>query len=525
MPKAKGKHKRTSIFQDRAGTVKSTPEVEALGMVPSTHQPGHASWSVLLLQIAHVGQSPTCDEPAFRICRFCPTEREALGAAKVVTGKVRGSVLAMKKNSTTLICKTLARQADALYVRKRTVELKKLVLAEARERDMEHIINRRCKQNGDLDSVKQQQRSFFREYNARGHIQYMRKVLKIDKRIVIIPGSHTEAEDRTRVMKTRRKAAARAGPTTAAAAAAAADELASKNDPAYALDADGDKDSKPFSLMFEEDELQAIRGPDGLELDSSDASSADSSDTEDDEDGHGSQWSSPSGSDAEGEGSDGSDTEDGGSGAEDDGRGGLLGSEEAYPPLLRHRDQKFAVISFAIEHGKDMELLLWVFGTFATQDTAKRWIHEELSDVMDPLTLHVVDMYEWIYPVRMLWEDSAASQRVEGLQETWAGQGGDRLSKTQTERKETLDKTRHIKNAVRSKKKLGIDPGVRQSICERLEITDDVLEQILQHPDLGDDEVVRLSEIHRDRLRARSVQLTLKVLRDNPALPLTAAKA
>ena len=99
--------------------------VDTLGVVGETFG-GPTGFYGALIQIAHQGQEPKCQEPAIRILRFTESKRDMLLAQRKLMHKLQGTgnILHHMRDSTTLVCKDLERQVDPNYVLPKTAKLK-----------------------------------------------------------------------------------------------------------------------------------------------------------------------------------------------------------------------------------------------------------------------------------------------------------------------------------------------------------------------------------------------------------------
>jgi hypothetical protein len=113
-------------------------------------------------------------------------------------------------------------------------------------------------------------------------------------------------------------------------------------------------------------------------------------------------------------------------------------------------------------------------------------------------------MYEWIYPVRMQWNNSHLSSRVTGLEETWAN---DELKETQEDRSSAVMRNRDLKQAVAKKKEM--KESVQKEICERLWLTPEQLLAIVDDKSLGAQPIMDLCKIDDTDERRLGVDMIL----------------
>ena len=180
------------------------------------------------------------------------------------------------------------------------------------------------------------------------------------------------------------------------------------------------------------------------------------------------------------------------------------GKDEDFPPFpeaSKRPAQKFAAISFIIDDSDDMEVLLFIHAVFGTEQEAKTFTVDQLNDMVYPLPVEVVNMYDWIYPVRMVWENNATSKRVEGLTETCAEI---LLQETQEQRREAVEHNRRIKEEATKKKEM--HQGVQEELCKRLQISDEQFKAILNKPSLGTDAIISVCKIEDEGRRSTKVQ-------------------
>ncbi len=164
--------------------------------------------------------------------------------------------------------------------------------------------------------------------------------------------------------------------------------------------------------------------------------------------------------------------------------------DETYPEAARKKGQRYAAVSMLLDDSEDMEVLLFVHAVYSDMAVAKEHVEHELSEMLHPLPIDVVDMYEWIYPVQMRWEDNHLSKRVTELDETWNNQ---ELGNTQMERFEAVQKNRKLKHDILKKKEM--DASVQAQIAEHLGLESDELLRILDNPAYGAEAVIKWAQM------------------------------
>jgi hypothetical protein len=380
--------------------------VDTLGVVGETFG-GPTGFYGALIQIAHQGQEPKCQEPAIRILRFTESKRDMLLAQRKLMHKLQGTgnILHHMRDSTTLVCKDLERQVDPNYVLPKTAKLKQDFLDFIRFVDEDFKENRKARKSGDQEGARKRQDAYVKKYNEKGWVKYMRRVHNIRDDIEVIPGMHAEAEIQTRELNRKDK------------------EAAEEEKPAEA---------EPEEEALSEDEVE---------------------------------------------------------------------EEPPYPQNARKSGQKFAAVSFLVDDTEELEVLVYIHAFFNNEKTAKDYVIDELNDTLYPLPVDVVDMYEWIYPLRMKWNDSAMSTRVEGLEET---SGDLLLQDNQQNRADAVTHNRKLKDEARRKKEMHGE--VRQQLCERLCITDEQFTAIIDEETMGTDAIIAICKIEDEGLRMEKVQ-------------------
>ena len=178
-----------------------------------------------------------------------------------------------------------------------------------------------------------------------------------------------------------------------------------------------------------------------------------------------------------------------------------------FPEAAKRPAQKFAAISYILDDDDDMEVLLFIHGVFGTAEQAKTFVTDTLNDMIYPLPVEVVDLYDWIYPVRMTWENNSTSQRVDGLEETCAEV---LLQETQGQRREAVEHNRKIKEEATKKKEMHAE--VQKELCARLEITNEQFTAILENKQLGTDAIISVCKIEDETKRRSKVQEILSQL-------------
>ena len=135
--------------------------------------------------------------------------------------------------------------------------------------------------------------------------------------------------------------------------------------------------------------------------------------------------------------------------------------EEAapYPNNAWWARPKFAAISTIVDYTNDMEVLVFIHAVYADEESAKSHVSDELNDALHPLPVDVVNMHEWIYPVRMLWNNCRLSTRVSGLDETGSNL---ELKEAQEERGDATKHNRQLeREAQKTKQMRGAEAAVR----------------------------------------------------------------
>ena len=149
-----------------------------------------------LIQIAHHGQQPTCDEPAFRILRFVKDKADMVKSQKQLQERLPGSgnILFHSRNTFTLICKDLQRQVDPDHVWPAATAIKQQYLDYVKFVDTDFSENRRARRAGQQEDAKARQDAFIDAYNQKGWVNHMRQTHNIGDDVKIVPGMHHEAE-------------------------------------------------------------------------------------------------------------------------------------------------------------------------------------------------------------------------------------------------------------------------------------------------------------------------------------------
>jgi len=447
-------------------------ELAQYGAVPEMFEMSF-QWHSVLVQLSHEKLRPTCDEPAFRVLRFCKDAKEAAAAAKLLSRLLdgRGDIYEMRRNCRTLICRTPDRQSDPAYQQAKSTVMLDTFRTYRRSVDKD-FADGRYERRRDMDSAaRERQAEFTRAYNEKGWIKYMRRINRIDPSIDIMPNNHVEAEKQTEALHQKRmEAEARAAEAGAEAGAGAnTDELDEPDEP------------------DEPDELDEPDEPDELdEPEQADAELSEQPDVVEEDEA----------------------TEQSIADMSDEMLMDSLQQPDEYPPRAKAQGQTVMAVSFIIEDGPDMEVILWIHGYFDSAESARELVHGELTDALDPLEIYVVDMYTWVYPVRMMWNNTTTSKRVVGLSETWGGAHGADVAQTQGERAKAIAENKRLRNEVTRKKKLQEDS--KTEILRQLNINEKQLLSILGFPDFGAGEVVRLFRIQQDDDRAEAVRRTLR---------------
>lgn len=345
----------------------------------------------VFLQIAHRGQVPTSDEPAFRLLRFVDKKADMPAALRLLESKLAGSgnILFHTRNQPTLICENLDRQTSADYVLPKIQQIQDDYLQYIRFLDEDFAENRRIRREGLQEEARERQAKYITQYNQKGWIKFMRARQNIHPDVTVVPGMHSEAETQS-----ARLSSAAAPP----------------------------EEDNPTSTESAE--------------------------------------------------------------------------ESQYPDAARKKGQRYAAVSMLVDDTDSMEVLLFVHGVYGDLQAAKDHVESELTEMLHPLPIDVVDMYEWIFPVRMQWENNHLSQRVTDLQESWNNM---ELGNAQTERSDAVKRNRKLKQDILKKKDM--DASVQAQIAEHLGITGVQLLQILDQPEYGAEAVIRWVQIDQESER------------------------
>jgi hypothetical protein len=402
---------------------------EKLGVIGDTFL-ANCQYYGVLLQIAHEGQNPTSDEPAFRLLRFLDT-KASLNPARALLEKHlghTGNILLHMRDTSTLICKNLDRQTSADYVLPQIDNIKKNFTDYIRFLDEDFASNRQARKEGNQDEAREKHKQYIRVFNNKGWVKYMRKKLNIHPDVDVIPGMHTEAEVASLHKRQEEAAAANTAVENADGAATNdAKEIAQTTE-------------TPVKETDDENEVAEIEAAEG----------------------------------------------------------------NAYPDVARKKGQRFAAVSMIMDDGDDMEVLLFVHGVYADLKSARDQVENDLNDALNPLPIDIIDMYEWVYPVRMNWENNTLSKRVVEMEESWSNM---QLSNTQMERFDAVQHNRKLKHDISKKK--GMDASVKQQLCERLALTDSEFMQILDTPEQGADAIIRVVKIEDEAERTQAVRALL----------------
>ncbi|NDD64289.1 MAG: hypothetical protein EBZ36_09970 [Acidobacteria bacterium] len=175
-----------------------------------------------------------------------------------------------------------------------------------------------------------------------------------------------------------------------------------------------------------------------------------------------------------------------------------------FPENARQSGQRFAAVSYILDESDEMEMLLYIHAVFSSEKMAKACVVDELNDKLYPLPVDVVDMYQWIYPLRMTWENNSLSSRVDGLEETCAET---MLQDSQAKRREAAEHNRTLKEEARKKKKM--DAEVQRQLCERLGISAREFTDIIENEEMGTTSIIQLCKIEDDAERMAGVRALL----------------
>lgn len=355
-----------------------------VGAIDVAQLPAASRYSTSLLQIAHKQQSPTCNEPAFRILGMARNAREhaAFVARAQEQLQGRGNIFAHSEGSATLLCKSMERQVDATYVTPRLAELQQQQLDFKHKLDDEYETSRQAKKDGNIETAQLLADEMVAEHNERGWVKMMRDRTGIKPDAMVLPGQHQVTEqDREQLFS---------GSTP----------LTFKGDP----------------------------------------------------------------------------------------------GEAALPDGLRVKQQQFAAISFVVSDDEDMEVALWIYGVFETLEAAKQAAQHHIAPQTPVMSVHVVDVGEWIYPVQMLWVDPETAEGTAvatNFERVFTDPQIQRINDDRRRQyKQSLEQMHEIKN----KQSRPIDPGARDELSVRLGITVEQFDA-LAASDGGSDTIVRLASI------------------------------
>lgn len=473
MPKKTAKVKKAAHAKRKASksaaaagpVVKMSEKARNLGRIKDEFTPD-PEWYSVMFQITHQGQEPSCSEPGFRILRFTKNAKEHRIVTKLLSMKMenQGYIFSLMRDQPILICKDLERQQDVNHVLPKEAEIRTKYIEYIRAVDKDFIDHHDTRFKGDGELARANQQVFIKAYNKKGWVKYMRKELGIDERVEVVPGNNIEAEEQTKAIREHEKKLAEQGDDDD-------DDEVEEDD-----EEDVDVEAAEEELLEQERARKAAAGEED-----------DEEDEEEDSDDEDKEY-------------DVNDLED------TDLMDGLMSA----PPLddrLKAPNQAYATISYIIEDGVDMEVLVFFHGVYGSSEEAKRSAKDELDIPCDPLRVEVVDLYEWIYPLRMEWNRNKTSKRVVGLEETYSR---DDLAEAQNERSKHNVESRSLRREARKKKKMQSD--AKGAVTKMLGITDEQLMRMLEHPDIGAEGVAALARLQDEG--ARNAQ-TAKLIKES----------
>jgi hypothetical protein len=481
---SKGRGLDKGMLAQITGQTGETP-LGHLGSAISAYE----DWYSALIQIGHDDDgpegnrhSPTCPEPVLRILKICKTSREARDSKIKLQKQLKGHIFEHKKHLVsndnirmpgfTLICKTLKRQCDSDYVWSTKATIEQQFWAHDKYIDDEFVSSMLRRNEGKRDEAIEEHRAYIRRYNKKGWVRFMRGELHIPKSITVIPGMHKEAE----VMAKNLRHKGTKPPKILG------EEESDEEEEKLITKKNSSEEKEEVDLGSEEEEEVDL------------GSGAEEEEEEEEEVDLGS-------------GADEEEEEEVGE-KEDEEKAKKEEVNLKFPASCRTRGQRYAAISFIMSDAKDMELLLYIHAVYPSKEAAQEDVTNNLDDRLKPLPIDVVDMYALVYPVRMLWEGSAMSERVVGMVETWAGDV--RLGETQSKRLKATEGNRELKkDVVRRQNK---EQRIIEAINERLDITQDVQDQLFSH--FGSDKIKALCAIEDDDARNEKLQRYLKKMHE-----------
>lgn len=181
-----------------------------------------------------------------------------------------------------------------------------------------------------------------------------------------------------------------------------------------------------------------------------------------------------------------------------------------YPSDLKTPKQNFAAISYIVSDDDNLNTLVFIHGVYEDEQTARADVEGILTDKLMPLPVNVVAMYEWIYPVRMNWNNNKLSKGASHLQESWANTHGD-ITKDQMDKYNATMKNRDIKAEAQKRKEM--DEEVKIQLCDRLSITPEELDSIFDDKKIGGtNAVLKLATIEDEKERLNKVNSLLKMI-------------
>ena len=178
-------------------------------------------------------------------------------------------------------------------------------------------------------------------------------------------------------------------------------------------------------------------------------------------------------------------------------------NDAALPDGLRIKQQQFAAIAFVVSDDEDMEVALWIYGVFETLEAAKQAAQHQLAPQTPVMSVHVVDVGEWIYPVQMLWVDPETTESrsvAPNFERLFTDPQIQRLNDDRRRQyKQSLEQLREIK----MKESRPIEAGARDELSARLGITGEQFDA-LAASEGGSDTIVRLASIDGAAKRAEA---------------------
>lgn len=395
---------------------------------------------IVLIQVAHAGEghSPRADNPQFRVLRFCEDEREADVSIGVYKKRgVAGHIYKLETPGKLLIPADFAKSRSPLETQAMIKQIEDDFIKQREYIEKDFAATREFRLKGDSEAAVQQWAQYLEFYNAQGWMRRARVRHKIHPDVAIAPGRHDVA---------------------------LAESVAFKRDvPREKIYTKQDMEKTLKVSEIPEDGMAPDELPEIPDRDVEYTPTLDKNETE----------AQVAGFEEE------EDVEDG----------------TSLTKVVRVKSQNHFVAGFVLSNDLDCNAIVYVHEVFEQLDTAESTAKNVIGKKVEPLEVHVFDMYKWIDMVEVKWKSGCAGDTKSGTKHAYTDE---RIEKEIKKRQDSHFVNREGAKMVKTEKEL----TVSHAVSKRLGL--DVAQREAVSKNASQEDILKLLEIHNDEERHKA---------------------